>query len=203
MRDAYLLTTNFESPRTKNAISVLEKVGFNVVLFKAIPHHDKVTSNRISMQEIYKKILDTSENDWNYVFEDDIEVVKPIKIEEIIEYEQISENIMYLGLCEDTPRHNKREKLDIKINDYDIYKTSGDTKGLHAIGLSKNGCKLLLEYANSKRMNDDFYKFMDCILGIEFIEKYPATIVRYSLNGQIRGHKGAFYQDRIHYPSTI
>ena len=95
MRNAYLLSTNFESPRTKNAISVLENVGFNVILFKAIPHRDKVASNRISMQGIYQKILNTSKNEWNYIFEDDIEVVEPIKIEEIIEYEQISDKVMY------------------------------------------------------------------------------------------------------------
>ena len=203
MRNAYLLSTNFESPRTKNAISVLENVGFNVILFKAIPHRDKVASNRISMQGIYQKILNTSKNEWNYIFEDDIEVVEPIKIEEIIEYEKISDKVMYLGLCELRPGKGTRKKLDIKINNHDVYETSGDTKGLHAIGLSKTGCKLLLEYAEKKPLNHNFYKFMDCILGVEFIRKHPATIVRYLLKGQIPGHRGSFYQDRKKYPTSI
>ena len=95
-RKAYLLTINEKSPRTIFSKKILQDIGFDVIIFKAIPNKDKVISNKISMQEIYKKIIN-SEHKWNYVFEDDINIRERISLDHIIEYENISEKVMYLG----------------------------------------------------------------------------------------------------------
>lgn len=195
-RNAYLLSTNFESERTIYSKNLLEKIGFNVILFKAIKHNCKVTSNKISMQAIYETICNDKTSDWNYVFEDDIDILSEISLSEIIEYEKISDKIIYLGLCR-YGSDNFLTKTKNIINKHQIYKTFGNTRGLHAIGLSHTGFEELLEF--SKNNN---HKYMDCILE-EFTKINPATIIRYDLESYIPGHRGIFYQDRKKFPTTI
>jgi hypothetical protein len=55
-RTAYILTTNKLSDRTIFSQSVLEQIGFSVILVQHIPHQDNVLSNKISMQHIYELI---------------------------------------------------------------------------------------------------------------------------------------------------
>jgi predicted extracellular nuclease len=55
---------------------------------KALDNSDKVLSIKFSMVEIYKII--SNENDqWSYVFEDDINILENITLNEIIQYENI------------------------------------------------------------------------------------------------------------------
>jgi hypothetical protein len=194
-RNAYLLTLD---PLTERAIfskKILEDIGFNVNLINVIPHEDKVVSNKISMQYIYGIIKDSEEEDYGYVFEDDINIIEPITLEEIVEYEKISEIFFYLGLCE----YTKNALLtSVKIKDHDVYSKSGGVRGLHAIGLSKKGAEKLLEF--SKERNDE--RYMDKILD-HFSLIYPANCVRYDLESYILGHKGIIFQDRQRFPSTI
>ena len=195
-RNAYLLSTNFESERTIYSKNLLEKIGFNVILFKAIKHNCKITSNKISMQAIYETICNDKTSDWNYVFEDDINILSDISLSEIIEYEKISDKIIYLGLC-----RFGSDKFLIKtkntINKHPIYKIFGNSRGLHAIALSKIGFKELLEFSKKNKN-----KLMDIIL-CEFTKNNPATIIRYDLESYIPGHRGIFYQDRKKFPTTI
>ena len=83
------------------------------------------------------------------------------------------------------------------INKYPVYKTFGNTHGLHAIGLSRSGCKELLDFSTT---ND--HKYMDCILG-KFIKNNHANIIRYDLESYISGHRGIFFQNRRKFPTTI
>lgn len=130
-RNAYLLTTNPLSERTVFSKTILENIGFNVILFQAIKHHDNVISNKLSMNTIYNIIYNDRSNTWSYVFEDDINILEPISLNEIIEYEGISNNIMYLGLCR-YGDDSKLLKTKHKINNNIVYKTLGNTRGLHA-----------------------------------------------------------------------
>ena len=151
------------------------------------------------MQHIYKKICRDKTKKWNYVFEDDINLLKKIKLSEIVKYEKISDNVIYLGLCTSKRRHNKKYhiKTKHKINNHPVYKTNGFTRGLHAIGLSHNGCKKLLQFSMKSRHN-----YMDCILE-EFTKKNPAIVIRYDLQSYLLGHRGIFFQDRRKFPSKI
>lgn len=194
MRKGYLLTCNETSDRTQFSIRLLKQIGFEVHPFKAIPHTNKVISNKLSMMAIYDRIAsDTDE--WAYVFEDDINLLESIQIEEIVQYETISSYFFYLGLCKygdpDT------EKYPVQINHHDVTMVAGDVRGLHAIGISKIGARALLRW--SKCLSEPY---MDVILEL-FSRFHPANIVRYDLESYIKGHRGIFFQDRRAFPSTI
>jgi hypothetical protein len=186
-----------ESERAVFSKKVLENIGFDVILVKPILNDDKVLSNKISMQYIYSLIID-SQNDYTYVFEDDINIIEEIDLDEIIEYEKISEMFFYLGLCEyGTEKEKKNKNTGIKINNHNVYRKDGLCRGLHAIGLSKKGAKSLLDFSIKSKET-----YMDMILE-KFSEIYPANVVRYDLESYIKGHKGIIYQDRIRFPSEI
>ena len=196
MRTAYLLTTNHQSPRAIFSKNVLENIGFNVIVVNAILHSDKVLSNKISMMHIYNMIQNSHE-EWAYVFEDDINVVEPIHIHEIIEYEKISQMFFYLGCCMMNDGYTL-QNTGLKINNKPVISISGDVRGLHGIGISKYGTTKLLEFINSSTN-----RYMDCILE-DFSKIYPANIVRYDLvSPQINGHRGVLFQDRQQFPSSI
>ena len=197
-RKAYLLTTNENLSRTIFSKKLLEEIGFSVIIFKAIPNKDKVLSNKISMQEIYKKIINSNEK-WSYVFEDDINIREKTKLNKIIKYEKISDKIIYLGFLS-FHRGIYHYKTKHVIENDIVYKSKGKTKGLHAIGLSKQGAKELLFYSKKFKINSKLDRFMDVILE-KYTENNHATLVmnhKYDMY-----HRGLFYQDRSKFPSII
>ena len=227
MRTAYLLTTNAQSPRAVFSKKVLENIGFNVIIVAAILNKDKVLSNKISMMHIYNRICQ-SNDEWAYVFEDDINVVEPIYIDEIIKYEKISQMFFYLGCCMMNDSKTLQNTGYI-INNHPVIQICGGVKGLHAIGISRHGACKLLEFINTtqnsgnseaqnERRNWNFIwrtargtsagvskdeRYMDCILE-DFSRIYPANIVRYDLvSPQRNRHCGVLFQDRQQFPSSI
>ena len=193
-RNAYVLTLDFESERAIFSRKILEHIGFDVMFIKPIPNQNKVLSNKISMQHIYKLIID-SQSDYSYVFEDDINILEEIRLDEIIQYEIYSEQFFYLGVC--VYGKNNAVNTGIKINNRDVYRKGGYCRGLHAIGLSKKGAVGLLRFSS-----DSNEQYMDVILEC-FSNIYPANVVRYDLESYIRGHMGILYQDRKRFPSQI
>lgn len=195
-RTAYLLTTNPESYRCIFSRNVLENIGFTVAIIMALPNEDKVLSNKNTMISIYQMIV-KGEDTYAYVFEDDINIIdNSIKLDEIIEYELISFVFFYLGMCEygyPTVRSTTRT-----IRNRPVFSKSGNVCGLHAIGISKIGAQLLLDF--SKFCSN---RYMDRILE-EFSILYPANVVRYDLQSPCESsHRGFLYQDRVQFPSTI
>ena len=195
-RTAYLLTENENSERALFSKHVLENIGFCVQFITCIPNNNKVVSNKISMQYIYELISNTEfeTTEFAYVFEDDINVVEDISIDEIVQYENISEMFFYLGMCDAGDNIIQTNEI---INNNIVYKKSGYVRGLHAIGLSKKGAINLLKYSKESTI-----EYMDMILE-NFSLIYPANIVRYDLTSYIPGHKGIIFQDRNRFPSTI
>ena len=198
-RIGYLLTTNEESARYIFSKNLLEKIGFTVHCVKAIPHENKMLSNKLSMQYIYDKIQN-SEEGFYYVFEDDINILDNITLDEIIEYEKISKKFFYLGVCE--YGGYLAFKSDIEIYGHEVYYKQGYAFGLHAIGINTNGAKELLEFSKKEEFHELY--LMDVILN-KFCAFYnPAYVVRYDLEySEVKGHKGIFFQDRNKFPSTI
>jgi hypothetical protein len=192
-RTAYILTLDPESERAVCSKHVLEKIGFDVICITPIRNEDKVFSNKISMQYIYSLLKD-SENDFTYVFEDDISALEDITLDEIIEYEKISDMFFYLGMCE---YGSKAKHSGIKIRNHDVYVKSGFCRGLHAIGLSKKGSAELLKFSSESEE-----RYMDVILE-NFSKLYPANVCRYDLESYIHGHRGILFQDRNRFPSMI
>lgn len=194
-RVAYLLTTNKESQRTLFSQQILTQIGFNVSLIQHIPDQNPVISNKISMCHIYE-LIHNGADEYAYVFEDDINILDNISLSEIVKYEPISNKFFYLGICEDRGNSTIKDTM-YSIHSHKVLSISGNVRGLHAIGLSKNGAKELIGFANQSN-----FEYMDMILE-EFSKKYPANIVRYDLQSYIYGHRGIIFQDRIRFPSTI
>ena len=163
-------------------------------LFHAIPNNNKVLSNKYSMISIYN-IISKGNDEWVYVFEDDINILENINLDEIIKYENISSYFFYLGVC--NYNSDNHEQHETKINNNIVTIVKGGIRGLHAIGLSKKGALELKEFAYS---SDEEY--MDVCLE-KFSIKYPANVVRYDLSSYINEHRGIFFQDRNLFPSTI
>lgn len=190
MRTAYLLTVS-PSERAHFSKSILERVGFKVIMVRPIHHPDKVLSNKLSMQMIYQQIALRGE--YAYVFEDDINLLEDIHLDEIIEYESISPMFFYLGVCE--AKHTA-EKTGLSVQGHQVYRKRGMCRGLHAIGISPEGATELLKFSNNPE------RYMDVILE-QFSLLYPANVCRYDLQSYIAGHRGIFFQDRKKIPSTI
>ncbi len=195
IRKCFILTGNQYSERAQFSKNILEKIGFIVKFVNFIPYENKVLSNKISMQYIYG-LISTGNHEWTYVFEDDINILEDIKLDEIIEYEKISSKFFYLGAC--MYGNNKNSLNKNKINNHDVITIHGNVRGLHAIAVSKQGAQELLFFSH-KLYN---HEYMDMILE-KFVEINPANIVRYDLESYIKGHKGIFFQDRNKFPSTI
>ena len=195
-RKCYLLTGDLNSERCQFSKNILQKVGFEVIFFNFIHNENKIISNKNSMIAIYELIANGND-EWVYVFEDDVNILEDIKIDEIIKYESISTKFFYLGLCVCQDNDKIYINKD-KINNNDVIIVKGKIRGLHAIGLNKNGAKELIEFIK----NFDNYIYMDMILE-EFSILYPANVVRYDLESYIYGHRGVFFQDRNKFPSTI
>jgi FkbM family methyltransferase len=195
-RPAYLLTTNKLSDRTIFSQAVLEKIGFSVILVQHIPHHDNVISNKISMQSIYK-LIKYGNDDYAYVFEDDINILEPIYIDEIIQYEKISDKFFYLGACTYEINLTQSMRPSAIINKHPVYTISGFVRGLHAVGFSKNGASEFLDYtmANNEPYVDILLEEFSCL--------YPANILRYDLESYYSGHRGIIYQERERFPGSV
>jgi GR25 family glycosyltransferase involved in LPS biosynthesis len=194
LRQCYILTCDRSSNRTQFSKNILEKIGFKVNLFDALPNIDKVLSNKYSMMKIYE-IISNGSDEYVYVFEDDINILEDITLDEIIEYESISPMFFYLGLCDYGYKKIKKNKT--KINDKSVIIVNGSIRGLHAIGLSKKGATDLLNFA--KNFSG---RYMDmCLESFSMI--HPANVLRYDLQSYINGHRGLFFQDRDNFPSTI
>jgi hypothetical protein len=199
-RTAYLLTGNKQSKRTLFSKYILETIGFGVKMILYIPNNNKVLSNKISMLYIYEIISNTlpEDNSFAYIFEDDINIIEPITLDEIIMYEKHSKMFFYLGMCEYLYNSHLNIKTDIVINNKAVFQKKKFVRGLHAIGISKIGAKSLIEFSKDY----PHFEFMDMILE-QFTGLYPANIVRYDLSSYTPGHKGIIFQDRNRFPSSI
>jgi hypothetical protein len=197
-RTAHILTCNRRSERAIFSKEILQKIGFSVNFIDCINEgknkEEKILSNRLSMTHIFE-LVKNSENNYSYIFEDDLNLVEEIKLPEIIQYESISSMFFYLGAC--SINYSSVKDTGIKINNHCVYSVNGNFCCLHAIGLSKDGAKKLLKFSENK------YIAMDLILS-DFQRKYPANIVRFDLTSPLnKDHRGIIYQDRSKFPTTI
>ena len=198
MRNAYLLTCNPNSDRAIFSKSILEDIGFNVIFFQAIPHENPLLSHRQSMIQLYTIIandVNSGDSDWSYVFEDDINKLDDIKLDEIIQYEAISDKFFYLVLC--NYGENTATKTNHSINGHNVYSVSGCVRGLHAVAFSKTGMRDFINFINIFKI-----EHIDMILEL-YTTKYPANVIRFDLESYIMGHRGVIFQDRKKFQSIL
>jgi hypothetical protein len=194
-RNAYLLTCDVNSDRTQFSKNILKEIGFNVIFFEAIPHSNPLLSHRKSMMEIFRIIANDVDNDWSYIFEDDINKLIDIKLDEIVKYETISNKFFYLGIC----KYGLNTIIKTKhiINGHKVYSVSGYVRGAHAFAFSRLGMIHFLNFA-SKFLSP----YIDIILEL-YTRFNPTNVVRVDLQSYIRGHLGAIFQDRNKFKSII
>jgi hypothetical protein len=194
-RNAYLLTCDPNSERTKFSKNILDELGFNVILFQAIPDSKPLLSHKQSMISIYNIIANDLSNEWSYIFEDDINKLEDIKLDEIIEYEKISNKFFYLGICkygEDTLCETEHT-----INNHKVYSVSGSVRGLHALSFSRVGMIDFIDFLKNFSL-----EYMDVILEL-YTLKNRSNVVRSDLESYISGHRGIIFQDRNKFTSII
>lgn len=194
-RKAYLLTCDENSERCIFSKNLLETIGFNVILFKAIPHEKQLLSHKQSMIQIYQTIIQDNDSEWSYIFEDDINILEQITLDEIIQYETISNNFFYLGMCK--YGCNTIKKTNHVINNHVVYSVSKFVRGLHAVAFSRKGMIDFLNFLTNFK-----FDYIDMILELYTINN-PANVIRMDLESYIIGHLGIFYQDRNKFQSLI
>jgi hypothetical protein len=194
-RTAYLLTCDANSDRTQFSKKVLEEIGFHVLFFQAIPHSNPLLSHRQSMMEIFRTIANDVDNEWSYVFEDDINALSDIRLDEIIQYETISNRFFYLGIC----KYGPISILDTghSIHAHKVYSVSGGVRGAHAFAFSREGMSDFLRFAKNSS-----YEYIDMILELYTLNN-PANVIRADLESYIPGHLGVLFQDRNKFKSII
>ena len=195
MRSCYLLSGNPDAPRTQSSKEVLERIGFQVNLFHYIPHENPILSNKISFLQLYELILQ-GEQEWGYVFEDDVNILESITLDEIVRYENISTHMFYLGACIIDDALEVQYSSD-KVNDHAVALVQGNVRGAHAVALKKKAIVELLDL--TKTVETDY---CDVVLE-EFTKLHPAPLVRRDLKSYIEGHRGIVFQDRNSFPSII
>jgi len=196
MRNAYILTVDKNSERAIFSSNLLNKIGFNVILFEAIKDSNPMVSHRKSMYAIYERIILEEKNKYCYVFEDDINTSLNINLDYIINYEELNEDIYYLGFCYNRGRFLKQ---NIEINGHTMFKIRGGIKGLHSLCLSKEGASKL------KKLYDDNKNelHMDVLLQ-KYTKKNPLFVVRKDVVSPCNNtHYGIFYQDRHKFTSLL
>ena len=196
-RYAYLLTQDQNSVRSTSSKKILEKIGFSVFFVNCIPHKDPVVSNKLSMEHIYEMIVNTNLDDQHaYVFEDDLGIHQDISLDEIIKFEKLSDMFFYLGICEARGTKTNKETR-YSIYGHRVISVAGNVRGLHAIGISVEGAKRLLDLIKKST-----HKYMDMIVE-DFSRIYPANVVRYDLQSSEPSHRGIIFQDRKRFPTSI
>lgn len=192
-RTAYLLTTNEQSERCIFSKNVLEKIGFTVKCFKALPDTIPLRSHKRSTVAILEEIIKSE--GYFYIFEDDINVLEEISLDEVIEYEKISNKVFYLGICEYECLGIKTEH---KIRGHDVYVKQGFAYGTHAYAVNKIGATEFLSFLNRSDLVN--YYITDVMLDAYCKWGNKTNIVRYDLESYIPGHKGIIFQDREKFP---
>jgi len=102
-KNAYLLTANANSERTRHSMNTLTIAGFSVVLSmcEVVPDikSGMVWSNKNTFIRIIKHYIQSNSTAWLYLFEDDIDVLTNTSIQDIEQNLSESTLFTYLGIC--------------------------------------------------------------------------------------------------------
>jgi hypothetical protein len=214
MRNAYLLTTDVLSDRAICAKTILSCIGFQVHMVKALPriddnYYSKLESNRNTMMTILDDISNKSDlQEFHYIFEDDVNIMEPIPIEEIIEYEKISKEsgLFYLGCCRYDYNNKNTILTEHNIAGYSVYKILKYIRGSHAFAVTPICAKRMCDYyMTNKQIVEEMYKTPYDIMMEMYVHDCTngVNVIRYDLESYIKDHFGIFYQDRGRFPTIV
>lgn len=186
-RTAYVVTMDAVSPQASFVTNLLRKTGFKVEHVKPILNTDLAIANKLTIQEIYKRIIKSGE--YGYIFEDDINVHEDVQVDEIMLYEQLSPRFFYLGVCTYGDCEIAKKLRMETVKGKNVWVMTTGVRGLHAVGVSPIGASELLECSEK-----DDEKYMDVIME-KYCEQNPTNSLRYEFESSVYGHRGLFYKD--------
>lgn len=200
---------------------------FTILCFPSVPLNDsrihtsdvllwkKFSSNQLSFIDLWaKEIAQENDNDWSFVFEDDVNFRDPsivslpnyiIALEELISNSHIRENdgFIYLGIC--GPEFiNDTKSLLFTGQNKSVSSQRGYGYCLHATGITgKRSRSIWSEIASYRPNSPD--QALDAQLRQYTIRSRHYYYI-FGSNIQYppgTGHYGIAYQDRGRFPSTI
>ena len=185
-----------KSPRGVRSKKILSELGFDVrFLFAGNSTGSKIVSLKMAHFEIYERIVAEEIGPWCYVFEDDIALARKspdnssgkmdFSIEhDLISLESLNPYYIYLGIC--APK---------RVSQNDTY----CGRCTHAYGISREGAKLLLDYA-LHRPN----KVIDRVVEKWCLKQggFPVSNI-HLVSYQSGDHFGSFIQDRQAFKSLL
>lgn len=198
-RIAHLMTIDENSDRCIFSFGILNLVGFDVKIHKAVPDLNPVLSHSKTSRLIFEEILNSDE-EWHYIFEDDINIIKLIKLEEIVEYEKISHGFFFLGVCK--YGNDAGFITPYEVNNHKVYSVSGCVRGAHAVAFSKTELKNFMTLFNFFTSGKNPILYLDVIYELYTLNN-PSNVIRMDLESNIHGHRGIFFQDRDQFKSTM
>jgi hypothetical protein len=231
--NAFIITNDCNSNRFKSTKDNIERVFpnfFHIYCFKSIPLNDsrihtssssvykKFSSNLLSFifvwtYEIPKYSQYNNDNEWSFVFEDDVNFIRPSKVS-LSNYIEALQKLMtnteihfqhglfYLGICGPTFENNS-QTLIIKYSNDKILSSKGYGWCAHAMGLTIKRAKYFWTEISSYRPTPD--AAIDA-----FIRDYCIRSGNqyYILGSNLHwppqtGHYGIAFQDRRKFPSQM
>lgn len=202
LRKAFVITVDLDGPRARFARDVLSTVGFEVLLTRAVHDPDPVLSLKRTNMQLWEHIAThCAENEWMYIFEDDVNMLDKLTIAQLVPYERHAESagMFFLGCCLrgwggviDTPT---------LIDGHPVVHVRGHVRGAHAIGYSRTGARAILALAQTPEQTRE--RHVDIIT-----EAFTTTVVggvpvvRFDLHSDVDGHNGIVFQDRRRFPHS-
>lgn len=189
-RKAYVLTLDSTSRRARHAKEIFDIVGMEVVYCDVIKDENRRVGHRKSMLEILKKV-ENSEEEWAYIFEDDVQFYEYIGPPRLKKFEALSENFYYLGCYSQSEPEKTDEVIDDEVPVYRIKKDFARLS--HAFGISKKGAKILLD--SCSEFPEVSFGF-DELLWRVFYNESPIVVMGDYQSEQRDNEYGIAFQDR-------
>lgn len=200
-RKAHVITTNTCSPRFMYSLKTLQKVGFSKIIpIDPIKYGNgdelsKVMSNKKTFLYSLEKFIN-DRDEWLYIFEDDIDAHNDVSMKDILELEKKSALFFYLGIC-------------FPINK-SIRTPPSCGRCAHAMAFSKRGAQELLKFektSTKKLQTQNIARnepYFDVIIEGWCNENGKFNVLKQNkMSPENVGHRGAFFQARKQFPSTI
>lgn len=203
-RKAFVITVDLDGARARFARHVLTTVGFDVVLIKAVYDADPPVSLKRTHMQLWEHIAThCADDEWMYIFEDDVNVLESLTIAQLLSYERHAAptGMFFLGCCMN--KWNGVTQTSTSIDGHAVHHVRGGVRGTHAIAYSKAGAQAMLAFA--QRTDQARQRHVDVITeAFTTTFKDGVPVMRMDLHSDIHGHNGIVFQDRRRFPdSTI
>ena len=189
-RTAYVISSaNCPPGRLEHVKRLLARIGFSeIYVMTRSPLYRPDRAGLAVLYEIIESVITRKNADYVYVFDDIINTLVELKLDELTEYERLANGFFYLGI--DKINQNKGIGYTGKtIGSRNVYSVKGNVSSAHAFALSLQGAHGLMAQLSTNR-----YKTVDLCL-CAYSKTHAVPVVRYDLQGVFNGQRGAIFAD--------